>query len=435
MTASLVLIAAVSGGVWMLRSPGEAHARPATTASAKAGLPWDLPYTQSGRTFNTLVRGVWFTDRVVVKALPDGIAGLDRATGKRVWGFPTPGSGTVLCQASTDSTGNIAVLAYGMGEECHTFYAVDLSSGKTLWEHDIPAAGWTPGFRTRIARSKDTVVVSAAKHLTTAFRVSDGKQLWSESRSLYDGKDCKAQEYTGGTQLLRVQYCYSAETGLETPYDLAAVDPANGHTQWTYRLSEQGLRAKVLSTSPIVIHVPDTTLGSELRMSVLTDDGKLRTRLTSGPEKRYTESDGSTPAVDVQVKGDKIAMTVSKGKTDPRDNNKMIAWSLDSGKRLWEKESAGRLQAFHPVTSGSPDILSYTSGSRTDGATLTKFDPVTGQQTVLHRYQANRSRWIGIGPLPLIDRGTLYLSAGFVPEVPGFEKEKYARALIALPTK
>ncbi|MBB5123229.1 hypothetical protein AF335_16985 [Streptomyces eurocidicus] len=117
----------------------------------------------------------------MVKAQADEIVALDRRDGTRLWDAPTPGSGTVMCQASTDATSNIAVLAYGNGEDCHTFYAVDLTSGKPLWQHQIDADEWAPSGGTRIARSGDTVVVSAEKHLATAYRVSDGKELWKDT--------------------------------------------------------------------------------------------------------------------------------------------------------------------------------------------------------------------------------------------------------------
>ncbi|MFE7119720.1 hypothetical protein ACFU99_30320, partial [Streptomyces sp. NPDC057654] len=85
-TASVVLATAVAAGVWLLLSPSSPAGQQGSQAKRQSHVPWSLPYTKSGREHPTMVRGLWFTDKAVVKALPDGIAGLDRNTGERLWG-------------------------------------------------------------------------------------------------------------------------------------------------------------------------------------------------------------------------------------------------------------------------------------------------------------------------------------------------------------
>ncbi|MEV0277512.1 PQQ-binding-like beta-propeller repeat protein [Streptomyces sp. NPDC050610] len=435
--ASVVLASAVAAGVWLLLSPSPEVGQQDSGAGqqSKAQLPWSLPYTKSGREQPTMVRGLWFTDRFVVKALPDGIAGLDRGTGKRVWGTPTPGVGSVVCQASTDDSDGIAVLASGVGEECSTFFAIDLASGKVLWEHELAQDEWVRESGTRIARSGNTVVVNAKTRKTTAFRVSDGKKLWTDSKAVYGGHDCKGTGYTGGRQLIRLQRCYSDDPdAIGAPYDVAAVDPASGHTRWTYRLGEDGVLTKVLATSPVVIG--ESPRDSGMRLTVI-DGGKRRSSLAAGPERQLSGSgrgDGS-PDTAVQIAGDTITVVADKLKTDSNENNKIIGWSLSSGKRLWEHTAQGKLQSYHAVASDTGDLLAYVSGNRYDPASLVKLDPKNGRQSIVHKYEPSPKGkpWIGADPLALVDRKVLYLSVGFGFEVRGIGTEPDERSLIALP--
>ncbi|MFI1170127.1 outer membrane protein assembly factor BamB family protein [Streptomyces melanogenes] len=438
--ASLALVAIVTGGIWLLRSDdggtdtakGEQHG---TGQAAKA--PWSLPYTQSGRAFNELVRGVWFTDKAVVKALPDGVAALDRRDGHRLWGVAAPGGDSVICQASTDASGDIAILAAGSGRECHQVFAVDIASGRLLWQKEL--ADNRDNFsieHTRIARAQDTVVVSAPRKTTTAFRVSDGTQLWTDAPAVYSGQQCVGDKYTGGSQLVRIQKCHGSE--LFAPYDLAAVDPATGTTRWTYRLGSAlgSENSTVVSTDPVVVSVGGSDL--RLRMTVLDAGGKVRATLAAGDEERprLSADDGSTPAPGALVKGGTLYMAATPTTKHTDGNNKVVAWSLSTGKRLWEQQSTGLVKAFSLVASDTPDVLAYSSGNVYDPSALVRFDPATGKQTVVHQYPATpQGPRIGPAPLPFLNQDTLYLSSGATTELADSDQDKRQKALIALPVK
>ncbi|MFE7116039.1 PQQ-binding-like beta-propeller repeat protein, partial [Streptomyces sp. NPDC057654] len=345
------------------------------------------------------------------------------------------GGGLVVCQASTDASDGIAVLASGVGDECAHFFAIDLASGKVLWEHDLAPDEWVRESDTRIARSGNTVVVNAMTRTTTAFRVSDGQKLWTDSKAVYDGRTCKGTGYTGGKQLIRLQHCYDDDT-FDTPYDVAAVDPATGHTRWTYRLGKDGLQTRILSTGPAVIDESPAT--DPMHLTVIGDDGKRRSRLAPGPEKQMSSGnrDDGSPDTAVQIAGDTVTVVADKLKSDSNQNNKIIGWSLSSGKRLWEHTAQGRLQNYHAAASDTGDLLAYVSGNRYDPAKLVTFDPRTGRQSTVHKYDPSPkgTPWIGSDPLPLVNRKVLYLSVGFGGEVRGIETEPDEKSLIALPT-
>ncbi|WP_179080039.1 PQQ-binding-like beta-propeller repeat protein [Streptomyces rectiverticillatus] len=439
----LVLVVALGAGVWMLL-PGGGGTKDGSgkggSGGSRATVSWSLPYTRSGLEHPRMIRGVWFTDKTVVKALPDRLVGLDPKTGGQRWEAPTPGSGSVLCQASADSTAGIAVLARGSGKACHTFYAVDLTSGKTLWEHSTDSDEWAPSDGPRIARSGDVVVVSADDHVTTAFRVSDGKQLWKDDdKGLYEGAEakdtCRGEGYTGGKQLLRIQHCLLG--GNDPGTYLAAVDPATGHAKWKYRLGEYGRQGQVLATSPIVVDDPDRPYEGRMRVSVLDDDGKLRTRLEGTPKRRFglTRGDGGAPAADVRIAGDKLVMAMDRDEKDSDDNNQLTAWSLTTGKRLWDQRATGYLQTYHLVATSDTDaVLAYSAGNIHDPATLVRFDPATGSRKTVRTYRPTPTKaWIGSDPYPMAHGKSLYLSAGYVSESKGAEPERRQKSLIALP--
>ncbi|MFF1482632.1 PQQ-binding-like beta-propeller repeat protein [Streptomyces sp. NPDC058301] len=439
--ASLVLVVIVTGGIWLLGSDdggtdtakGKDHG---TGQGAKA--PWSLPYTQSGRTFAESVRGVWFTDKAVVKALPDGVAGLDRRDGHRLWGVATPGSDTVICQASTDAGGNVAILAAGSGRECHHVFAVDIASGRLLWQKELAdnRDNFSIG-HTRIARAQDTVVVSAPRKSTTAFRVSDGTQLWTDAPAVYGGQQCVGDKYTGGRQLVRIQKCHNG-TDTFAPYAVAAVDPVTGKALWTYQLGNALGRenSTVVTTDPVVVSVAGSD--QRLRMTVLDAGGKVRAALASGDEERprLSADDGSTPSPGALVKGGTLYMVATPTTPHSDGNNKIVAWSLSTGRRLWEQQSTGLVKAFTIVASDTPDVLAYSSGNVYDPSALVRFDPATGKQTVVHQYPADpQGPRIGPAPLALLNQDTLYLSSGTTAELADSDQDKRQKALIALPVK
>ncbi|MEU4346206.1 PQQ-binding-like beta-propeller repeat protein [Streptomyces sp. NPDC023838] len=225
---------------------------------------------------------------------------------------------------------------------------------------------------------------------------------------------------------------------LFAPYDLAAVDPATGTTRWTYRLGNDLGRenSTVVSPDPVVVSVGGSD--QRLRMTVLDAGGKVRATLASGDEERprLAADDGSTPSPGALVKGNTLYMAATPTTAHADDNDKIVAWSLSTGKRLWEQQSTGLVKAFTIVASDTPDVLAYSSGNVYDPSALVRFDPATGKQTVVHQYPANpQGPRIGPAPLPLLNQDTLYLSSGPTTELADSDQDKRQKALIALPVK
>ncbi|MFI9724591.1 PQQ-binding-like beta-propeller repeat protein [Streptomyces sp. NPDC052396] len=428
---ALALAVAVTAGLWAFIGSRGTGKPVAKEYHGPTRLPWSIPDGNSAFTNPVMVRGIWFMDRTVVKARPEGIHGFDQGTGKLLWSIPVPRRNQSICQGSTEATDNIVVLAYGRGEECDAFYAVDLAARRVLWERTIPPDQWATTNGTRIARSGGTVVVSTDKHLPTAFRVSDGKLLWKDPE--VHGKSsglCRTTQYTGGKQLVRIQHC----SGYSNIYYLSAVDSGTGRDQWRYR-TEAGLDTRVLSTSPIIIDEPDQ--GDHLRMTVIDDNGQVRRHLAIGPGHHALDidDDGSTPTRDVQVKGDKIFVIAEKEHyldSDKSQTNKVAAWSLTTGKQLWVQETNIRMQTYKLVDSDTQDIFAYSSGSTSDLSLLVKFNPDNGTPTIVRRYDPTVPEAItATEPIPVLRSGILYLSAGF--QNASRSTDDWEKSLIALP--
>ncbi|MBB5123228.1 hypothetical protein [Streptomyces eurocidicus] len=105
---------------------------------------------------------------------------------------------------------------------------------------------------------------------------------------------------------------------------------------------------------------------------------------------------------------------------------------------LWEQNpTPEKSQAFSTVVANDPDVLAYSSAGPYAPSALVKFDPATGRQTTVHSYPAASHDGARAGylplPLPFLERGTLYLSAGDVTELPSMETDKREKALLALP--
>ncbi|WP_267246200.1 PQQ-binding-like beta-propeller repeat protein [Streptomyces sp. PR69] len=439
--AGLVLVSAVAGGIWLLTGAGgddDAEQSKKTTAEEAPiapDEPWSLPYKASSRQPDgvDLIRGLWFVGRTVVRAQPDGLVAVDHATGKQQWTTSAPESATGLCQASDGGFGDVAVLlAATGGDGCTLVYAVDLTSGKLLWQRTLSANREVKGVGVpRIARSSDVAVVSTPRKAPAAFRVSDGKELWNDRQAL-GPQSCQGSGYTGGRRLLRVQRCI---TGLfESTEQLAAVDPATGRALWTYDADPEDRLGspEVLQTSPIVIDISE--LKDRLTLQVLTDDGKLRTTLTGQGRglSVFRVKDGS-PSWDVQVRGDRLfALANPVGLSS--ENNRMIGWSLTTGEQLWERPSTGKFQSFSAVHTDGDGVLAYMHGNVYDPAKLIRFDPGSGEATTVREYPADpRGPRVGIRPVVQIHKDTLFLAAGDESRGKDADADPELRSLIARP--
>jgi outer membrane protein assembly factor BamB len=291
---------------------------------------WALPHTnKKGDTENYL--STWFTDKAVVRAQQDGVSALDPASGKRIWGTPVPGDGTIICDASPVAGKNIVVLGYGKPGSCTTVFALDLTQGKVLWKLPVKKSDTLPS----LAVSGDTVVVNDK----VAYALKDGSKEWT-AKALSRKSGCDSGTLVGGPKLVRSVACATKVDEYGSPEELridtSEIDPSSGHVKWTYTGQQQvaadiDIDSRLLSTAPIVTREGKDTY------RILSDSGKPRGAVPDGVDD-YFENDtaflGGSPKPYVLAEDGTLVLKHSR-----HGDDYITAFDMDSGKQLWEKKS------------------------------------------------------------------------------------------------
>ncbi|MEU9025652.1 PQQ-binding-like beta-propeller repeat protein [Actinomadura sp. NPDC048394] len=402
---AVLLLVSINGHGDRASAEGGGEATGAVKDKPLKLTPWSLPYADGQWSITSdSLRGTLFTGATVVRALADRLVAMDVATGRRLWERRLPAT---LCQASTIADSGLGIVAYGSEEDCGTVAGVDLHTGRIRWTRFLPIDDSTiNNGEPQLARSGDTVVAAMEHHRTTAFRVSDGTQLWTETAALYGGGDCYTNSYTGGRRLVRLVSCVTS--GFHR-HVVEQVDPGTGRTQWTFRLRRPGLLKGVLSTDPIV--VDDEDRSDKAHLMVLSDQGTVRTALAEGPEHSGHHRVDGNPSSNILISGDTVAVAMEPEDDASTEQNTIVAWSITSGKRLWGIRGSSDMTRLHPVPSTAGGLLAYAVGRVNERPQLVRIDPTSGQQTVVRQYDPAVA-WVGTEPVPALYRGVLFVTCG-----------------------
>ncbi|WP_420035855.1 PQQ-binding-like beta-propeller repeat protein [Streptomyces sp. cg28] len=412
---SIILTGAFGSVAWILLDP------------TKSDVEWSLPY-YGGEADTQNYLGTWFVGDTVVRAQTDGVSALDTGGGDLRWGLAAPGKGAAtICHASSVSSKDIAVLAVGTVNKCDGLFALDLKTGKKLWQHTLPKRDGDPS----TAVSAGTVVVNDQ----TAYDLRSGKKLWEDTKKgVYGGRACDGQGYVGGAQLVRVQICttrwkYGSPDGQSSA--AAAVDPATGKAEWTFAMGDgawdYGEDATVVSTSPIVVGVPQDV--KENGYTVLRDNGKVRSTFVFEPADGSSAGDSSFSQQEAMTEGDPQAALKAIGDTlyiaEQHDGgglkSAIDAYDLDTGKRLWTTGTHTDVQ-YSLVQGSGKELLALkhddsgwreeTFGGNGRPAYLVTLDPESGSESQLASYghlddALGHSSWA----MPYWHDGTLFLAS------------------------
>jgi hypothetical protein len=147
----LVGCLAVGGGVWSAHRMFLWLRGPVLVAGWQADR--DTPSALTGK-------GVWTTDGggTVVRVRTDALVAHTARDGEVRWTSVLPARQSV-CAMSDTTSGGIGVIAYGREKgACATVRAVDLKTGRTLWQHGVDGAltpsGWTTAGLTNLEVSR-----------------------------------------------------------------------------------------------------------------------------------------------------------------------------------------------------------------------------------------------------------------------------------------
>lgn len=415
LVVAVLLLCGAGGGGWYL-----------LYGSADNNVLWSMPaYEGNGSPLTAEEnRGTWFTDKAVIQTLPDGLKAYEAASGKRLWATPIPGDGNKVCEAPSDSTGNVGIVTYGEQQACDHVAAFDLVSGKKLWQKALPSnAG--------LARSGKVVIVGGKVKL--ALNVRDGSPLWKPQA--FATESCDAGKFTGGKALIRVRGCSQGFNPSKQWDEVSLVDPGTGRAKWTYRYPATNIlgheiahEGAVISTSPIVLERG----GKEAGLFALDEKtGKVRSEFSPAYPAKYvhTQDADGEPWITAGAFGDVFTI----GVTEDKDMGLLAAYDLNTGKQLWKTKPL-KFGQFVPLPKAGGDrVRAFVRDNDNDrGARLVEYDPRTGAEDVVMEYPEDLDEGTTVHAQPHWDKGRIFVTSNGAPIV--FEDQK-AYSLVALPTE
>lgn len=313
-------------------------------AGPEIGVLWSAPLD---RPSDVEGEGSWVTDRMVIRARTDRMVAYDVADGHEAWSFPIPPDHE-LCGMSRTIDRNIGLVAYGAEGTyyCPTVAAVDLGSGRPLWQRQRPEAkeyNNTYANGEELALAGDVAVLREA-HAFVAVDARANTQRWR----LPVAKGCRPYSVTAsGTVAVLLTACDDRTARL------ALVDAASGRERWRapLRLSPDdrsgnasGEKATVvLSVDPLVIRTSD----EDGAFIAFDSQGKRRATIPQTQHDvdlalgRFPFNYTARPGYAAAVVGDVLVVPARKP-GEPIDTG-VAGYSLADGRRLWLTEVANLL--------------------------------------------------------------------------------------------
>lgn len=316
-----------------------------------------------------------------------GVSAYDTGTGKQKWHIAVP-TGHQLCAISPNAPGNVLAFVHGAGaSNCTTVAAVDVTTGKTLWDANPPVkSGVKPAFA-GVAILQGKVVVSNG-HRVIAYDARSGKGLWNIGPA--NTRCGPGDVMASGTVLLALVNC-QAKNVSKADDAVYSINPADGKTVWSSHLpNDHGAVAPhVVHVSPPIVRVEDQS--GKPQFQVFDGEGKPTTSFTLA---------GGAGAIDDQLSRLDVRASlhirypfvvannvlVAMAKTAGGRHGVVVGIDLSNGKRKWERKLAegydGRLlhlQGTAPV--GQLPLYEQKPGSEDGYQRLGLLDSGTGRLT------------------------------------------------------
>ncbi|MFD8965239.1 PQQ-binding-like beta-propeller repeat protein [Streptomyces sp. NPDC059568] len=340
------------------------------------------------------VYGPWFVGDTVVKAMYRQIVGYSAADGKKKWTLPLPAE---VCSAPVAPTadGKIVIgIKDGTTDKslCNQLQMVDLKTGKGGWKKEVQESG-TFDILTDITLAISGNTVTAARTgNSNAYRMSDGKELFGKLPG-----ECQPYAFAGGVKLIAAESCPTGDYET-TQNQIQELDPATGAARWTYKLAKNWEVDKVYSIDPLVISAKND---DEKSWSVfaLNANGTLRSQLAGGKDKFAPRCGGGfvvfgsnlEGCVGVAADASTFYMATEAETSGTERTNKVVAFSLDTGKAKWRADApAGRQMT--PLRMEGGKVLVYLDPTYDKGGAVATVAASGGAPTVLQQHPASTAR-------------------------------------------
>jgi outer membrane protein assembly factor BamB len=275
--------------------------------------------------------GSWQNGSTVVRARFDGVAGYDVATGRRAWTYTIPAP-EVLCAMSRTVEGGIGLVGHAAeNKPCTRVTAVDLGSGRGLWDQDLPA-GQLPSSMTAdvVAVSRETAVLQTRQTLR-GFALRDGARRWEQQvtdRCHFD------KVIAGGDQVVADIGCIGA------PPRIRAIDAVTGRTRWEAPVPIRTPSADLtlLSAAPAVVYVQESGQRGARTVTIFDANGRASEPIQREDGRRRLDLDphgfSAAPVYRFFVQDGLLIA----GATSDRGRESMVAYGLSDGRERWSKQ-------------------------------------------------------------------------------------------------
>jgi len=380
----VVLIGGVGGGLYYFRVPLGLF------AGSRLDVDRELRFVLQERFASNYIpkeggdrlTARWWTDKYLVRSMPNELIGYDLATGKTAYKVKLPDNHICGASRQQSSKGYVAVLQGTRKDGCRRVTVVDIVHGKVVWSKELAPAGQVrseptildfPRAEHRPAILGDRLYIPTDKggHV---LNLANGATIQHPSPKV----ECFSTHYDViGTTGLAYRNCSrSGDKGRH----LSGFDTA-GKTLWQFNLPVQGKRPTllvgVLSIDPLLVRVLDGLGKKEVwRLDPRTGEHQvvvdLKTRSASDP----CEPSGGDGLYDCS------RQVVSNGTLYLQQRNGIEAYDVLTGNALWRSAWDTQHKVTEPIgldADGHPIV--YLPPTKDDPGALVRVDRKTGALT------------------------------------------------------
>ena len=332
------------------------------------------------------VYGPWIVGDTIVKGMYRSVSGYSMADGKQKWTLALPAD---LCAAPNQPTtdGRIVIgVKNGTTDkaDCSDLQMIDLTTGKAGWKKAVKKNGtWDLMSDIGLAISGDTVTVGRTGN-SNAYRVSDGKELFGKREG-----NCQPFAFAGGPKLIAASSCRTGD--VDSPqHEIQEIDPVTGKAKWTFKPKRGWEVDKVYSVSPLIVSL---TQHEQKKWSILAikENGTLRSQLAGDKDDKFAVDCGHDFSIfgevlegctGIAADANTFYMATQPETSDTARTNKVVAFSLNTGKPKWKAAApAGRI--IKPLRMEGGQVLLYMEANYEKGGAIATLAPTGGTPKVL----------------------------------------------------
>lgn len=397
----VVVALAAGGGVWFWQQSGDggggggdlaAGADTQLTLTMEEKIPddWTPEGDEVEMSVGSWIEGRWWTDKHLVREMPDEVVAYDPATGEAAWRLPLEGNGSCPSSREVTSEGYVAILrGDGMGSKaekgCHQLTMVDITQGKEVWTVELEKmnpnqlVGITP----------IPVILGDYVHLATGdggvhLSVADG----SPTQMTLVG-NCEPAAYQAIDETL-ISWMSCVNKERKPFYALLGWTGEMREIAWGWRHPEGGKKpvvARVLSLEPLVV-VSDTRTEQEIwrvqpGKGTVDDPGEHTVLVPSDPKiSRPCPASTNLTQCDHVLVGDGVLYLRERLDENGRQHG-IVAVDMETGDQRWTARAEGEasLCLIDLDENGRPILFQPQEGDA--AAAVVAADPKTGDLTAL----------------------------------------------------